>query len=118
MVYKYCYSNSYLTKVYVEESVTDIMKHPVCTSCIISTHDVKFAQVVERWTSFRRRGGGFPLRRIFSQVINRFLCLPLCASAVMLSILYSVSPDLMSSLYTYTLTKMSQTVMSGVASEA
>ena len=29
MVYKYCYSNSYLTKKYVEESVTDIMKHPV-----------------------------------------------------------------------------------------
>ena len=29
VVYKYCYSNSYLTKIYVEESVTDIMKHPV-----------------------------------------------------------------------------------------
>ena len=30
VVYKYCYSNSYLTKIYVEDSVTDIMKHPVC----------------------------------------------------------------------------------------
>ena len=29
VAYKYCYSNSYLTKIYVEESVTDIMKHPV-----------------------------------------------------------------------------------------
>ena len=29
MVYKYCYFNSYLTKIYVKESVTDIMKHPV-----------------------------------------------------------------------------------------
>ena len=31
VVYKYCYSNSYLTKIYVEEIVTDIMKHPVYT---------------------------------------------------------------------------------------
>ena len=34
MVYKYCYSNSYLTKIYVEKSVTDIMKHPVQTVII------------------------------------------------------------------------------------
>ena len=29
VVFKYCYSNSYLTKIYVKESVTDIMKHHV-----------------------------------------------------------------------------------------
>ena len=30
MVYTYCYFNSNLIKIYVKESVTDIMKHPVC----------------------------------------------------------------------------------------
>ena len=51
VVYKYCYSNSYLTNIYVEESVTDIMKHPVCqgynypiklTTTALPVHKVKW----------------------------------------------------------------------------
>ena len=44
MEYKYCYSNSYLTKRYIEESVTDIMKLPVYSinNALLSDPKVKW----------------------------------------------------------------------------